>query len=49
MRTLKMHALDWLNMRGGILCGAIQPIQVPLYKFSLRRYRLRYPCSVTRS
>ena len=24
--TDRMHALDWLNKRGLILCGAIQPI-----------------------
>ena len=27
-----MHTLDWLNSRGHILCGAIQPIGVHFYR-----------------
>ena len=31
-KTIKMHALDWLNERGCILPGAIQPVEgVHLY------------------
>ena len=37
-RTIKMHALDWLNERGRILCGAFQPIE------GVHFYRSRY-CS----
>ena len=43
-RTIKTHALDWLNERGRILPGAIQPHK---NAFSYRRYRFRYRCSVT--
>ena len=30
-KTLQIHALNWLNKRGCILCGAIQPIECLLF------------------
>ena len=34
-RSIKMHALDWLNERGCILCGTFKPIKCILFAFLL--------------
>ena len=44
-KTLSIHALDWLNKRGRILCAAIQPIECLL--FALFSSCSRYRCSGT--
>ena len=45
MKTIKMHALDWLNERGRILRRAFQPIEgVHFYRY---RFRSRYRAFVT--
>ena len=42
--TIKMHTLDWLNERGRILRGAIQPIASVHFYRSLFRSRYRGLC-----
>ena len=37
--TVKMHALDWLDERGRILCGSFQPIEGVHFYRSRSRYR----------
>ena len=47
MRMLKMHALNWLNQRGRILHGAIQPIDCVLFASLALSFSLQYDSALT--